>query len=1090
MAMNNLRRIALVFFLSALAGTGAQAQSLEETLSHLRNLGKAFYENSATQYEAVGQFKKALDLAPSSVRERINYGLSLMRAGQVIEGVAELEKAQRQDPSIPHTWFNLGIAYKRDSRYEEAIHQFERMIELVPDAAISHYNLGVLYKLEGRQEKVIWHFQRSAELDPNLAAPHFQLATAYRQTRRQKDFKREMHIFLRIKKKQAHDVVPKDLEWSFYSEIYETIDPAATRDTGPAANIALNRVALEHRVDATGAGLSVLDVDADGQAVLMVWSKKGVKIFKQGQAAVANGLEGVKNIVAMAAGDIDNDGLVDLCVVTRDGADLYVNNAGRFQKHTTSLPTGRFNQAVWLDYDHDYDIDLFLLGSRSVLMRNNGSAGFGDQTDNFPFVDGRALNGTRLDLIADMQGMDLAVVYADRPGVLYRDRLAGEYEAQPVDKLPGGVTAIEAVDFNNDGWTDLAAGNASGVALLVNDHREGFRRLQAPGDAQSPLVFADLENRSVSELIAGGKIYRNLGGDEFASGTAIMPRPAVMVCADFDVDGRLDLAVIGDEGELEVWHNETVSNNHWLRVALQGVKNLKLAPGAEIEIKAGIRYQKKIYQGSPLLFGLASYEQVDAVRITWPNGLIQNETRQATGQSVRYKEAQRLSGSCPMVFTWNGEAFDFITDVLGVAPLGASAGDGRYFPVDHDEYIQITGESLVPDTDGRYEIRITEELREVAYLDEIRLIAVDHHREVEIFTNDKFKGPPFPEFRLVGVGQRTYPIRAHDHRGRDVLQEILARDRTYPDNFARNYAGVAEKHAITFDFGKKARSDRAILVLNGWVDWADGSTFLGISQQTQEGLILPYLQVKDPGGNWKTVIEDMGIPAGKPKTIVVDLTDKFLSDAREIRVLTNLCVYWDEIFLSTDFAALQRDEVSAIMRMTDLHATSAELRFRGFSRAVIHPERKQPERFIYGEKRFLSMWNPTRGMYTRYGDVRELVETIDDRFVIMGSGDEIRLLFDAVQLPLLTPGWRRDYLLFVDGWTKDGDANTAFSQTVEPLPYHGMPGYPYVRPHGYPQDGAHTLYREFYNTRPALCLIRPFNEKAERSLAARGAGTK
>ena len=1088
--MNNLRHILLVFFLSALAGADAQAQPLEEKLWHLRNLGKAFYENSATQYEAVGQFKKALDLAPGSVRERINYGLSLMRAGQVPEGVTELEKAQQQDPSIPHTWFNLGIAYKRDSRYKESIHQFERMIELVPDEAISHYNLGVLYKLEGQPEKAIRHFQRSAELDPNLAGSHFQLATAYRQAKRQEDFKREMDIFRRIKKEQANAAVPEELEWSFYAEIYETIDPGAARDTGPTADIALNPVTLEHQIDVADAGLYVLDADADGQADLMVWSKKGVKFFKQGQTAAPIGLERVKNAVAMAAGDFDNDGLVDLCVVTSAGASLYVNNAGRFRKHTTPLPSGHFNQAVWLDYDHDYDIDLFLLGSRSVLMRNNGAAGFSDQTDTFPFVDGQALNGACLDLVADTQGMDLAVVYADRPGVLYRDRLAGKYEAQPFNDLSVGVTAVESVDFNNDGWTDLAAGNASGITLLVNDHKEGFRPVQAPEGARIPLVFADLENRTVSELIAGGKIYRNLGIGKFASGSALIPRPTVMVHADFNVDGRLDLAVIRADGALEVWRNETVSNNHWLRVGLNGVKNLKLAPGAEIEVKAGIRYQKKIYQGRPLLFGLASYDQVDAVRITWPNGLIQNETLQAAGQSVRYEEAQRLSGSCPMVFTWNGEAFEFITDVLGVAPLGASAGDGRYFPVDHDEYIQIAGESLAPDIDGRYEIRITEELREVAYLDEIRLIAVDHPQEVDIFTNDKFKAPPFPDFRLFGVTQRTYPVRAHDHRGRDVLQKLLIRDRTYPDNFARDYAGVAETHFITLDFGKKARSDRAILVLNGWVDWADGSTFLGISQETQEGLIMPYLQVKDSRGDWVTVVDDMGIPAGKPKTIVVDLTDKFLSDAREIRMVTNLCVYWDEIFLSTDFAVWQRDNTPSLMRMNDLHAAAAELRFRGFSRVVIHPERKQPERFIYGEKHALSMWNPTHGMYTRYGDVRALVGTIDDRFVVMGSGDEIRLLFDANKLPVLGPGWRRDYLLFVDGWAKDGDANTAFSQTVEPLPYHGMPGYPYAGTYDYPQDGLHNLYREFYNTRPALRLIRPLNEKAERSLAAGRAATK
>jgi len=258
-------------------------------------------------------------------------------------------------------------------------------------------------------------------------------------------------------------------------------------------------------------------------------------------------------------------------------------------------------------------------------------------------------------------------------------------------------------------------------------------------------------------------------------------------------------------------------------------------------------------------------------------------------------------------------------------------------------------------------------------------------------------------------------------------------------------------------------------VLSGWVDWADGSTFLGVSQERSDGLVLPYLQVRDAAGEWQTVIEDMGIPAGKPKTIAVDLTDKFLSDRREVRIVTNLCVYWDEIFLSEETSEPE-------VRLTDVPTATAELRFRGFSHVEVHPERKQPERFVYARQRSFAMWNPTPGRYTRYGDVAALLGEIDDRLVVMGSGDELRLVFEAAALPALPAGWSREYLLLVDGWAKDGDANTAHSQTVGPLPYHGMPQYPYEAPHRYPDDGAHNLYREFYNTRPALRILRPLTE--------------
>ncbi|MEO7648827.1 MAG: hypothetical protein ABIZ80_00025, partial [Bryobacteraceae bacterium] len=449
------------------------------------------------------------------------------------------------------------------------------------------------------------------------------------------------------------------------------------------------------------------------------------------------------------------------------------------------------------------------------------------------------------------------------------------------------------------------------------------------------------------------------------------------------------------------------------------------------------------------------YKQADTVRITWPNGLIQNEPKQATGKPLAYKEAQRLSGSCPMIFTWNGKKFEFITDVLGVAPLGASAGDGKYFPVDHDEYVQIPGEALTA-VDGHYEVRITEELREVSYLDQIRLIALDHPAGVDIFTNDKFKAPPFPEFRLFGVERRIHPRNK---------PELSRRDRVYADGFKRNPAGVAELHNLDLDFGNAAPAGQSVLILNGWVDWADGSTFLGAAQESKIGLVLPYLQVKDAAGRWQTVVEDMGIPAGKPKTISVDLSGKWLSKARKVRIVTNLCVYWDEVFLSGNTAAPD-------VRMTALDAATAELRFRGFSKPNIHPERKQPETFDYSQWMPASMWNPTPGRYTRYGDVRELITGIDDRLAIMGSGDELRLLFPSGALPALRSGWKRDFLLLVDGWAKDADANTAYSQTVEPLPFHGMSQYPYPETEKFPESDI----QKQSTTRPALRLLRPLAE--------------
>lgn len=1062
----------IVVSIGGLLLVSARSQgTADERLARHRNLGKAFYENPTTQKEAVEEFRKALELAPDSPRERLNYALALLAAGRTPEGIAELEKVQQQDPKLPHTWFNLGVQYKKLGEFERATRQFEGMIKLVPDEPVSHYNLGTLYKLANRNEDAVRHFETASRLDPNLAAPHFQLFNMYRQMGRRDEAQRRLELFQEAKKLQENSPTPEDMEWSFYSEIYDIVDPAAASDDLKPAPLRFSAKDLASGVDPASAGITLLDATGDGRADVLVWSANGALLFRHGSVRVNDAALGaLKNIRHIARGDFNNDGLMDLCVVTSEGPVLLVNTKGRFERRDLPAPAGNYESAVWIDYDHDYDQDLILLGPKPVLLRNQGEAGFTDQTSSFPFVSGHALSGMVFRVVADSKAIDLAVAYKDRPGVLYRDRLGGKYEATGLDAIPPGTAFTASGDYDHNGSLDLLA-HESGKALLLRNIDGRFSRVEL-GDGYPEA--ADLENRAIADIVAGGAFLRNQGGGRYESSrVADLPPAARWKAADLNADGKLDLIAVHPDGRVRSYTNATDQRTSWLRVSLKGVKNLKLAPGSEVEVKAGIRYQKLIYQGVPLHFGLRNYSEVDTVRITWPNGLIQSEAKQPANRAHAYEEAQRLSGSCPMIWTWNGREFEYITDVLGVAPLGASAGDGEYFTVDHLEHIFISSRSLAP-RDGYYEVRITEELSEVAYIDQVRLIAVDRPAGTEIFLNEKFQGPPYPPLRLYGARERIYPVAARDHRGRDVRSRILRQDGAYPDGFQRRENGIAEMHYLEIDFGPEAaRDNRAALILHGWVDWADGSTFLGYAQESKTGLITPYLQVKDAAGRWVTVLEDMGMPAGKPKTIAVDLTGKFLSADRSVRIVTNLCVYWDEIFLSED----SREPET---RRTVLPPARADLRFRGFSRHIVHPERKQPEKFLYPNPSPVSMWNPTPGLYTRYGPVEELLREADDRFVVMGSGDEMRLLFDAGALPPLPESWQRDFILAVDGWAKDRDANTAHSQTVEPLPFHGMSRYPYPDNEKFPDTPAHREWREKYLTRPALRPLRPLMEVSAR----------
>lgn len=993
----------------------------EDRLWEYRNLGKAFYENPDTHLQSVQELRKALELKPDSLRERVNYGLALLRAGQNDAGMAELLKAQKQDPSLPHTWFNLGIAYKHAADYDKAIQQFRGMIKLVPNEPAAHYNLAAVLRSTGDNAGALPEFLEAARLNPNLAGPHFQLFTLYQRMGDKEAAARERKLFEEAKRRDENAAVPEAMEWCFYAELY---DPPEQRPSAEDTPIRYEDHLISRNWN-PGARMLLLDSEGSGHADLLVWSKERVTLHKRGFEEVKlSGLDELQDITDIAVGDFDNDGLPDLCVLSQNKAILFHNSHGLFVR-SAEFPASGAKRALWLDYDHDYDLDLLLFGSKSTLLRNDGNGKFEDKTEAFPFASGEALSAVVFATRGDTAANDVVVSYADRPGVLYRDKLNGIFEKNDLPLLKAGSSSLDVQDVNHDGLLDLVSYGPSVQALINSAH-----------DVNAPATF-ELANKP--------------------------DVPLSPVRADFNGDSREDYARILPDGSLHVYTNAS-PNQGWLTVQIHGVKNLKQADGATVEMKSGAYYEKRVAQGVPLSFAIDGRADVDTIRITWPNGLIQNEPHQKGGELLNIAEAQRLSGSCPMIFTWNGEKFEFITDVLGVAPLGASSGDGDYFPVDHDEFIQIPGSALKP-REGKYQIHITEELHEVSYLDQVRLIALDHPAKTSIYTNDKFKSPPYPEFRLFGSQDKVHPVRATDAHGVDATARVMAQDRNYPTAFQHNTAGVAELHTLDLDFGKAAQDNRAALVLNGWVDWADGSTFLGASQ-TGQRLIFPYLQVKDVAGNWKTVIADMGIPSGKPKTIVVDLAGKFLSASRQVRIVTNLCVYWDEIFL------IENSGVPEV-RLTRLDAANADLHFRGFSQTVIDPSRQQPEQFLYDQVHPVSNWNPTRGYYTRYGDVRPLIAGIDDRMVIMGSGDELSLEFPAFRLPNLPAGWSRDFLLLVDGWAKDSDANTAFSQTVTPLPFHAMSAYPYRENEQFPSDPLHQEYIGDYLTRPALRLIQP-----------------
>lgn len=245
------------------------------------------------------------------------------------------------------------------------------------------------------------------------------------------------------------------------------------------------------------------------------------------------------------------------------------------------------------------------------------------------------------------------------------------------------------------------------------------------------------------------------------------------------------------------------------------------------------------------------------------------------------------------------------------------------------------------------------------------------------------------------------------------------------------------------------------MLLTGWTDYAFSSDNIAAHQA---GLTLepPSLQVKDARGAWRTVVKELGVPVGRPQTVVVDLTGKFLSSSREVRIVTSMRIYWDQIRV----AALSE----AAPRLTRLDPMSANLHWRGFS-AEVTPDGKEPFVYDYARVSDQSPWKAMPGRYTREGDVRELLRDVDDFFVVSRPGDELSLSFDANALPPLPSGWTRTFLLRSVGYSKEMDGNSASPDQAAPLPFRRMTRYPYSAPEAYPDTPRHRDYLARWNTR-------------------------
>jgi hypothetical protein len=435
--------------------------------------------------------------------------------------------------------------------------------------------------------------------------------------------------------------------------------------------------------------------------------------------------------------------------------------------------------------------------------------------------------------------------------------------------------------------------------------------------------------------------------------------------------------------------------------------------------------------------------------------VLQDEINIAGDQQHNYLEMDRRGSSCPTLFVWNGERYEFVADLLGAGVVGHWVGPGQRDLPRPVEYIKID-RNAIREKDGKLSFRFMEPLEEAVYLDQARLLAVDHPADVEVYPNEYFaSNPPYPEFRVVASRDSRPPSGAWDEHGQTVLPDLLAH-RYFGDFALTQFQGFAKPHTLVLDLGEAYRGGPLWLLLHGEVEYFSANSMYAASQAGVRA-ISPYVEALGPNGKWIRVVDDMGFPAGGPRTMTADLSGKLPPGTQKIRLTTNLQVYWDNILIS------RTDEIQNL-RLTPIPLARADLQFHGYPRKI---EGTPPGnvQYIYEEVSATGPYTRPSGTYTRYGNVLPLLTALDDELVVFGSGDEVSLDFDPLQLPALPQGWVRDYFFAANGYEKDMDFYAADGNFVAPLPFLRMEGYPYPAGKSFPLDSAHVNYLLEYNTR-------------------------
>jgi len=1047
----------------------------------LMNAGKNYLDQGDST-NALAIYKKAEAIVPNDAELRLNVANCHLLSGAALEAIREADEVLKLEPNSAAAYFVKGAAYLRLSNPEEAVKALENVKKIDPGETATFFQLGRARMGLKQWEAAIAAFREGIAMDPNHLhrTAHYLLAQALLGAGRQEEGQRELQqhqaslegggpavgdaTFERSKFTQAR--VPfklaqpdqEGIKIRFVDATKEALGDGARNFSGPIGVI-----------DANHTGWNSLFVVEPGRGFRLLWNTQGT-FHPQGAPHPAMP---AATYSKMLVGDLQNDRFDDIIVLGDRGSHVFKFGTNGLAMDVSSL--SRLNalsarDGTLMDLDFTGKLDLIALtGNTNELRvyRQFGPLLFTDITSTSGIP--ASLHNVRAVMMEDWnrdENMDVIASRKEGPPLLLEKQRGGRLvPREPTNWVAGAVFATG--DFDNDLRPDLAVVGDGKISICYNG---GERKEIAFPDSTGcrEMVAVDYDNDGWLDLWAIGekmRVWRNLGLSGFQERTARLGLDkfeggpvSEIHFADFDMDCDSDVVVALANGGLRYLRNEGGNGNSQVKVRLYGTRSNASGIGCKVEIETGGLRLVRTVQRLPVEVGVGKYQKLDSFLVhwfNWPQGSA--EVPFQCREPLFALELSIQEGSCPYLYAWDGKRFRFVTDVLGAAPLGLPLAEGRSIEADSEEFVWIGNEQTFPARDGKYELQITEELREVLYLDEAKLVVVDHEPSTEVHpTNKLLPGPPFPRGSLLTLHQEHPLQKAVTLEGQEVtaaLKNVDGRRVSPPRLRVPQLRGLAEPHGVVLDFGPLDASKPLVLVMNGWLRFGGGMANIAASQDPSLPFPFPSLEAEVAPGTWRALDVTVGAPAGKTKTILVDLEGKLEAGARRLRLTEAFEIHWDRI-------ALMEKKTNAQTKVTFITPSEADLHFRGFS----SPQNLPPDWPLTPDYDLVSSnsyWTITPGGWcTRCGDVSELIAARDEGLVLMNGGDELSLKFALNTLPPRPAGSVREFFLYADGWDKDSDFHVVAGTQVEPLPFHGMrdQGYGEEKRPRFPSDALHRKY--------------------------------